>query len=544
MAAYRDDWTAVNEFFLKNGFRKARDIINFYIDLLMPRGERPGTQQAGAALEANERARARLLLDTIPLSRVNVNIANSRGQALDDRKRRLSREINRIAQQLQTGTSSKAEIASQNQRLESLFFDLDDVQAQIITVDTRYQELISPSLLRLAEIQNQLDPETLLLEYNLGEDRSFLWALTKDSVTAFSNLPRRSEIEQLVRSLYDSASARSHSFSNESETQKKARLDSAYATYRRSASLLSDKLLGPVADRLATKRLIIVSDGALNFLPFAALPEPGNPNGSSLIVSHEVVNVPSMSVLAALRHELPTRPKPTKTLAVIADPVYSLDDPRVLSVHPRPGKDRADTEDIRGGAGLRRLIYSRQEARAILSLVPPSQSHAALDFDADLPAVMNPQLGSFRIVHFGVHGMFDSVQPSLSSMVLSLIQPNGQPNDGFLRLYQIYNLNLPVDLVVLGASETAMGTEIHGEGLESLARGFMYAGAARLVASLWQVDDESTSELMKAFYRNVLGKSPRSPVAALREAQLEIMRNPRWREPYYWGAFVFLGEWR
>jgi len=199
-------------------------------------------------LEANERARARLLLETIPLSRIKVKGLPARD--LDNRKRSLHREINRLAQQLQTGTLTEAETADRNQRLDSLLFDLDDVQAQILAVDPRYQRLISPSLLRVAEIQNQLDPETLLLEYRLGETRSFLWAVTTSSVAAFSNLPSRSEVDELVRSLYDSVSARSHPVTNESPTQKKARLDAAHSNYRGTASLLSEKLLGPIADRL------------------------------------------------------------------------------------------------------------------------------------------------------------------------------------------------------------------------------------------------------------------------------------------------------
>jgi CHAT domain-containing protein len=129
-------------------------------------------------------------------------------------------------------------------------------------------------------------------------------------------------------------------------------------------------------------------------------------------------------------------------------------------------------------------------------------------------------------------------------LVLSLVHPDGRDKDGFLRLHEIYNLNLPVDMVVLGACETALGNEIRGEGVESLARGFMYAGASRLVASLWKVDDESASEFMKTFYRGILGKPNRSPAAALREAQIETMRNPRWSDPSYWAAFVFLGEWQ
>jgi CHAT domain-containing protein len=537
-------------------FASKRQYYDFYINILMPLGTPASEEQVAMALEASERARARLLLDTIPLSRIKINAPT--GRNLDNRRRTLHRELNRLAQQLQTGTLTEAETADRNNRLESLLFELDDVQGQILTVDPRYQRLISPRLLRVSEIQRQLDPDTLLLEYSLGEKRSFLWAVTQSSIAAFSNLPSRSEIDQLVRNLYDSFSAYNRPVMNDSAARQRARVDAAYSNFGKTASLLSERLLGPVADRLNAKRLIIVSDGALHFLPFAALPLPGD-FSSPLILNHELVNLPSISVLGALRQETRTRAKPSKTLAIIADPVYSPDDPRVrggskaaFNTQTAAARSRSDFgagddgdwfEHLRGGTGFRRLIYSRQEARSVLSLIPSSQSRVALDFDADIPAVMDNQLASFQIVHFGVHGMVDSVQPSLSSLVLSLVQRDGQPNDGFLRLYQIYNLNLPVDLVVLGACETAMGMEIRGEGIESLARGFMYAGASRLVASLWQVDDESTSELMKAFYRNIL-KSHVTPATALRLAQLEIMRNPRWRDPYYWAAFVFLGEWR
>jgi CHAT domain-containing protein/tetratricopeptide (TPR) repeat protein len=521
-------------------FASKRQYYGFYIDLLMSSDSEPNQQQAAAALEATERARARLLLDTLPLSRISINAPA--GRDLDNRKRVLYREINRIAQQLQIGTLNQADTAERNKRLDSLLFEVDDLQAQILAVDPRYQALVSPSLLRLAEIQEQLDEDTLLLEYSVGDTQSFLWAVTRSSIAAFSNLPSRSEIDPLVRSLYESMTARSNQPANESARQKTTRFDRAYSTYQKTAALLSEKLLGPVRDRLKVTRLVIVSDGSLHFLPFGALPDPGDPAASPLIVHHEVVNLPSMSVLAALRKERATRPKPARTLALIADPVYSTDDPRVPGAKAPINLD--DQEALRGGMDLRRLIYSRQEAQAVLSLVPKSQSREVLGFAASVSAATDPSLAAFRIVHFGVHGMFDSVQPSLSSLVFSLVQPNGESTDGFLRLYQIYNLRLPVDLVVLGACETAMGSEIHGEGVESLARGFMYAGASRLIASLWQVDDESTAALMKSFYRIMLGDPKKTPAAAIRQAQLEIRNKSRWHEPYFWAPFVFLGEWR
>jgi CHAT domain-containing protein len=110
-------------------------------------------------------------------------------------------------------------------------------------------------------------------------------------------------------------------------------------------------------------------------------------------------------------------------------------------------------------------------------------------------------------------------------------------------MQEIYNLHLPADVVVLSSCQTAIGKEIKGEGLAGLTRGFMYAGAERVVASLWQVDDLATSELMKRFYRAMLTGKMR-PAAALRAAQVEMMKQKRWATPYFWAGFTIQGEWR
>jgi CHAT domain-containing protein len=306
---------------------------------------------------------------------------------------------------------------------------------------------------------------------------------------------------------------------------------------------------------------LIVGDGPLQFLPFGALPLPDSGGEAPLLSRHEVIQLPSFSVLAALRREREGRRIAPRTLAVIADPVYSRDDVRTdlaaarmtasAQRDVRRGEESVSAqvepelaETLRGGPEFRRLIFSRHEAKAILSLAPPGQSWAALDFDANVSAATGQELASARIAHFAVHGVLDTVRPALSALVFSLVDRNGNEKDGFLRLHDIYNLKLPAELVVLSACSSAIGKDIRGEGLASLMRGFMYAGAPRVIASLWQVDDEATSELMKSLYQKILGKAHLSPAAALREAQLRIMAEPRWRDPYYWAAFTFFGDWQ
>jgi CHAT domain-containing protein len=198
---------------------------------------------------------------------------------------------------------------------------------------------------------------------------------------------------------------------------------------------------------------------------------------------------------------------------------------------------------IAPGGGIPRLPFTRREAESIFSLVPAGEGLKAVDFSASRAGVLDGSLAQYRVVHFATHGLLNSKHPELSGVVLSLVDESGRPSDGFLRLSDIYGLNLPADLVVLSACQTALGKEIRGEGMVGLTRGFMYAGASRVAASLWRVDDAGTAELMSRFYRGML-KEKLSPAEALRAAKASMLAQPRWRSPYYWAAFELQGDWR
>jgi CHAT domain-containing protein len=249
-----------------------------------------------------------------------------------------------------------------------------------------------------------------------------------------------------------------------------------------------------------------------------------------------------------LRRELKGRSPAAKALAVIADPVFSRDDDRFQTSQPQqsnattnPTELKRSADDI--GVTLDRLKYSRTEAEQILSLVPASEREQALDFAASRATATSPDLSQYRMIHFATHGLLNNLHPELSGVVLSLVDEKGKDTDGFLRLQDIFNLNLPAELVVLSACETGLGKDVQGEGLVGLTRGFMYAGAKRVVVSLWSVNDVATAELMKKFYQQMLSKGV-NPVAALRAAQLEMWKTQAWKAPYYWAAFVVQGEWR
>jgi len=316
---------------------------------------------------------------------------------------------------------------------------------------------------------------------------------------------------------------------------------------------LSRMLLGPVAAELQHKRLVIVGEGMLQYTAFAALPDP-HPGATPapLIADHEIITLPSASVLAALRRETGGRKPADKSVAVFADPVFGSNDPRIRPAGTgRAAADKGTTEpgDVSRSAtesglqGFVRLRFSRQEADQIMRLVPDSKRLEAVDFAANRAAATGPDLSRYRIVHFATHGLINNQHPELSGVVLSLVDEQGRPQNGFLRLYDIYNLKLQADLVVLSACQTALGKEIKGEGLVGLTRGFMYAGAPRVVASLWQVDDRATAEFMARFYEAMLSQGLR-PAAALRAAQVAMSKDKRWMAPHYWAAFTLKGEWK
>jgi len=256
--------------------------------------------------------------------------------------------------------------------------------------------------------------------------------------------------------------------------------------------------------------------------------------------------VPSMSVLATQRKNRQNPQQPVKEIAVFADPVFSTTDKRFgnVSFEAETGSSRGLPPQAAGEATqLKRLPATAHEARSITKLVEPGQSLLALGFEANRESVMQANLGDYRIVHFATHGLIDSRYPALSSLSFSQFDKNGNPLDGSLRLHDIYKLKLNADLVTMSACSTALGREISGEGLTGLTQGLMYSGSRSVLASLWQVPDRATAELMKRFYQNLLDKKQK-PAAALRNAQLDLSSEPRWRSPYFWSAFVLQGEWQ
>ena len=531
-------------------FSTVQEFYELYTDLLVSRYEKSKNQSdLELALEISERARARSFVELLQEARIKVK--QSADEKLIEKEADLQDSLNaryRQRTQLLGGKPSPEQIAKITNEINSLTNDLESLQIKLRRENPRYAELTQTRPLSVREIQALLDDETILLEYKLGARRSFLWLVTKNSTEIFI-LPPRAEIEAKAKEFYNSIVARAKTAeAKTSELSKK----------------LGAVLLAPIADKIGQRRAAIVADGVLQFIPFSALAisnfkseisnleskdQRPKPEDRFLIENTEIVVLPSAGVLAEIRRDRADAKAPEKLLTIFADAVFDRGDARLSSAARNINQPENPSEfgrvlrDFDLEKGFPRLLSSRAEARNISAYAPKNEVALNVDFDASRENAMSKNLADYRILHFATHGLLDAARPEFSGLVLSLFDKNGRPQDGFLRLNQIYNLELNSDLVVLSACQTALGKDVRGEGLIGLTRGFMYAGAKRVVASLWKVDDAATAEFMKRFYRNLLQKKL-APAAALREAQNEMRQIPRFRAPYFWAGFTIQGEWK
>ncbi len=519
--------------------RRAYELL---IDLLMDRhAADPAGGHDREALAVSERARARTLLDALEgLDAAGPGGTVPAGRAL---RRRLSATVDR--QLRQSGAAAEA----LSREIDALLAELDGVEAEARRRDPRYAAFSDPPAAAAHEIAGLLEDGTLLLEYALGEERSFLWAVGGGAAVRSFVLPPGREIEALARRVH--------------EDLKTVEAGARGGSADDAAAALAKVLLSPVWSEAArARRLAVVPDAALHLVPFSALPvpEPGrawDAGGARLplLERHEVVYLPSAATLAVSRRRLAGRPPAPKRAAVLADPVFTAGDPRLAatggggqaSVAAAASRDaeteRGDRRIGETGVAFERLPASGEEAAAIAALAPPGEVWTALGPAASRELALSEALRAYRVVHFATHGVADAGNPERSGLVLSLLDAAGDPREGFLGLADVYELDLAADLVVLSGCRTAVGREVRGEGLMGLTRGFLYAGVPRVVASLWRVQDRTTAELMTRFYR-ALWQDGLPPAAALRQAQRSLRGEPRYRDPYSWAGFVLQGEWR
>lgn len=488
------------------------------IDLLMRLdADDPKAGYAARAFEISEQARSRSLLEMLHEARTAIRATAD--PRLLAKAKELSKALTAPMLEARAGKSHDA-IEREKRRLGLAF---EEIGSKIRGSSSVFREEMEPRPLEAPAIQQLLDDQTILLAYTLSGERSFLWLIERRRLRGFS-LPPRGTIERDVRRYHKWLTQRSKTLGHEQELHT-------------LGNHLARELLGPVASQLGRRPLVFLLDGALHSIPFGTLPDPAfldDAQPPPLLAQHEISYLPSASVLPILRRRLLERSSPPGTVVVFADAVYtSKDEPRV----PTKKTSLAPL----GTLDLGSLPGSRREADAILGLVDPNTSRSVLGFEATRETFLKTDFSRYRFLHLAVHGMFDE-NPWFSRVVLSEYDSHGQWHSGALMLHEIHQLDIPVELVVLSACETALGKNVRGEGVIGLPRGFLYAGAARVVVSLWKVDDEATAELMTLFYREMI-ENRQEPAAALRTAQLTLRNNPRWRSPRYWAGFVLQGAW-
>lgn len=503
-------------------FSSRYDYYEALIDLLMRLHlQEPGRGHDVEAFEVSDRGRARTLLANL----ASAEIDRPWDPALQEREKALETQLVSAilkASGLREQGRPREEVEAAERDLRSLWDQLDELRRRSVS-----RPRTSPRAASLREIQATLDDDTVILEYILLPDKSYLWVIGRDSFESHE-LEGRKEIEERSRKLHDLISDKKKLAFKEREA-------------------LADLVVGPALPRLRGKRLLVVPDGALHLAPFQALriPSPSGPGHIDMIDEHEVYDLPSASVAVELRRKLAGRRPAPGLLALLADAVFTTDDERLgrdrRAERLAPGLERSLAEV--GLSDLPRLDGSRREALGILDLLPPGERALwALDFAANRGLMRSGRLARYRYLHLAVHGILDPEQPELSSLVFSRVHPDGSDRNGFLWAYEIYDLDLPAELVVLSACRTAVGREFRGEGPMSLGRAFLHAGAARVIVSRWNVNDNGAAELMQRFYEGLLRQGLR-PGEALRKAQLATKDDPKRRTPYYWAVFSLQGEW-
>ncbi|MEO1742670.1 MAG: CHAT domain-containing tetratricopeptide repeat protein, partial [Cyanobacteria bacterium J06629_9] len=451
-------------------FASVQDYYQFKIDLLMQMGN------PEAAFEASEGRRARRLVELLSEAKVDIRKgidASLLAQEQSLQTELLNLENRRIA--LRSGEHTPAEAEAIDAESEAVLQKLESTLAEIRRVSPAYAETVQPKPLSLEQIQQSvLDDDTVLLQYALSEGQSYLWIVGQDNFEAY-NLPDEAEIVTLAERF-------------------RSALSTATPTGRvkGSGQPLTEAILPEIPAWAAGKRLLVAGDGILSELPFAALPLLNRSGYTPLLAEHEVLSQPSISAVSVLRKQLSERADPTPSLAIMADPVYRADDERVTGTRPTTALPAAAEQNLRDLdlRYIKRLPYTRSEADQILSAASSIETTAVYDFDATYDWVTGPALADYSMIHLATHGFVNPVNPQLSGVVLSLVAPSGQlRQDGFLRLHDIFNLQLSAELVVLSACQTGLGENISGEGIVGLSRGFMYAGAERVMVSLWNVND-------------------------------------------------------
>jgi len=529
-------------------------------------------EYAADGFRITEQSRARSLLDL--LAETDAAITEGVPAELWKRKQDNLDRQQEIAEVLTGVTISTEDLkkkpAELDKELETLQTEYEAIENQIRTASPRYASLTSNQPFSLSDVQTKvLDDQTVLLEYALHQEASYLWSISKTSV-ALHKLPPRSSIDKLATDLRSqlipSKLQRRIVGIDVAEANRGLGIASSApedtAAFITASNALYKGVIEPAAAMIVDKRLMIVADSTLNYIPFEVLLKSAEAGDFSslgyLVKTNELIYAPSASVVGSIKQQ---RSQATgRSMLIIADPVFNSNDARAqkapattTAAEVRGLGIQSALSDVAGqspasqakmeGLPLTRLNGTRAEAEQISVLAKTSggQADVWLDLDANEDNLAARDITRYRIIHVATHGLLNAERPQFTGVVLSLV--GNKTNDGFLRTDEVFNLRLGAPLVMLSACETGLGKERRGEGVMGLTRAFMYAGAPTVGVSLWSVADKSTADLMTDFYRRLFSAGGGSTSGALRAAQLSMISTKKYSAPFYWAPFVLVGDW-
>jgi CHAT domain-containing protein/tetratricopeptide (TPR) repeat protein len=507
--------------FLADKVQVYKDLISLLVR--MHRSD-PGAGYDAEAFRYVERSRARASLDLLAEaeSKIDSGIEPSALQGQREIEGRISHLHRQLAELYGEAHKDPAKIAAITRALDAADEEFRTVRRQVHDQNPRYAAFRYPEAIDLRHTQEHLPERAVLLEYTLGNEESFLFAVTRHDYL-LARLPAAPQLTARIRALREAVAAGPGR--------------AALSNYWVAAQSLYRDLVRP-ANRLLAGRteLIVAADGILNYLPFAALVRSQDPAPATidpaqlpyLVRSYAIGYVPSASVLGVLRRQ--------RTAVASAKMFLAYADPNVRGLAQID--ERGQTAELRRFAPL---ANSRAEVKRIARLYPPDGVDVRVGESASEQDVKNRSLEHYRTIQFAVHGLLNEDNPQYSGLALTRPSNRASEDDGLLQVYEIFNLKLNADLVVLSACQTGLGKNVKGEGLVGLTQAFFYAGARSVAASLWNVDDRSTADLMVQFHRH-LRSGNLEQAQALRRAQLDLIERTPFAHPYYWAPFVLIGD--
>ncbi|MCK4944487.1 MAG: CHAT domain-containing protein, partial [Candidatus Aminicenantes bacterium] len=500
--------------FLENKIKVYESTVNLLVKLHETQSEKEYDEESFYFVE---RAKARAFLDSLKESK--TSISQSLSPELREEEHRIVKEISKIQTKLMKPGLSDSE---RKEFIKKLGTEEENYQHLILKIKSNnpeYANLVYPQFLKLEIIQKiLLDKKSALMEYFIGEKNSFLFFLTRDNFS-IHRLSEGNLIQDMVEDYIDLLA------------NTEVRKFRAYAAGKK----IYQELISPVKDKLVNfNKVIIVPDGNLHYLPFEALIIPDSSSKNKYLVEDlQISYAPSASSLLNLKKRKKEL-NPRMDFLAFADPVYTF--------KKKPGKEKKADWIFREfcldqGFNLSPLQYSGEEVKQIAKLIKKENREIYTRQDAREENLKKITLSDFKIIHFATHGLFDEKIPQRSSIVLTLDEDPKE--DGFFQVREIYNSKLNSDLVVLSACQTGKGKLEKGEGVSGLSRAFLYAGAQSVLVSLWNVNDKATSKFMEYLYKYLIaGKSKKE---ALQKAKIRMIRS-KYNHPFYWAAFVLIGD--